>query len=200
MAAAKKQKPESKKKVITPAAKIKKQKAAKATDGEATEGEKTAGAAVAAIGHNTRIPSAKEVAGYFKRLDAVFTSKNEANAKHMSDIKGIYEEAAGKFGVSRKLVRRLYAKKNAEEAFQDEIDELEPKEKDDLDRIMLGAAKAFGDDSPFGVWLKANVSRDEKDFDEVETKPAPVVKTAAQAALESIESDERAIKGEQTAH
>lgn len=206
--AAKKQKSGSTKKVLKKGGG--KKKSVAAANGN-TEGEENAKAATAAIGHNTRIPKASEMTGYFSRLDALMTAKNEANAKYMSDIKAVYEEAANKFGSSRKLMRRLYAKKKAEDAFAEEMAELEVKERDDMDRLMLGALRAFGpnedenlESTPFGDWLAATIKRDEKDFDEV-TKPAAEVvkaaeKTPAAAALEKIEADERAIQKEQTTH
>lgn len=174
------------------AAKTSKKKIKPAPKGKAA----SPGPADQSPGANLKIPTQKELEGFIKRLDDLWTQKGEANARYMSDIKAVYEEAANKFGCGRKIIRVIYGKKRAEESFADTVAEYENKDKDDMDRIMAGAAKLFGDDSPFGAWL--NAQGKVKGVEHVPDKPKNTGKTAAEAAADAIAAEER--EAAQTTH
>lgn len=182
MAAAKKEK-KPKNKISKPP------KAAKEKKAKAADGKSAAGAADSSIGHNSKVPTQKDLEGYFGRLDNLHVQKNEANARYMSDIKGVMEEAANKFGCGRKIVRIIYNKKRAEEAFADNVAEFENKDRDDMDRIMAGAAKLFGEDTAFGAWLTAQGNV--KGVETTHAEEPKEEKTPAQAAQEAFEKDQR---------
>lgn len=155
------------------------------------------GADTSQIGHNSRVPDKKELAPFFNRLETLHEQKAAKNAEFMSDIKGVYEDAANKLGVSRKVFRTLFQKKRSEESFADWLAELEQKETDDADRLMAGCATAFGKDTPFGAWAAAQGEvrgKTAKQIDEVQPPPTKIVETAAQAAAR-IMKEEDAKKG-----
>ena len=179
-----------------PAAK-KKKAAASAPD---TGGVVSQTGSTAGIGHNTKVPAAKDLAAFKKRLDKLHEEKAEKNAAFMADIKAVYGEMASKFGVSRKIARMFYAKGRSEEAFAEAMAEFETKESEDFDRLTLAGAKAFGEDTGFGAWLNAQVrlgelgtpgDAEEEDDDVLETQPATIVKPQplAEAMKDAIEAD-----------
>jgi uncharacterized protein (UPF0335 family) len=144
------------------------------------------------IGHNTKIPSKKDLSGFMVRLDKLHEEKAEKNAAFMSDIKGIYGEMAAKFGVSRKISRMFYGIAKSQESLADQMAEFEKKEKDDMDRL-IAAGQSFGSDTPFGAWCIAQgditVEEDAPTAEIVTDNKVVPIKTVAQAAADAIAAD-----------
>ena len=144
------------------------------------------------IGHNTKIPTKKELEGFKSRLDKLFEEKAEKNATFMSDIKGVYGEMASKFGTSRKIARMFYNIAKSQESLADEFAEFEAKEREDMDRL-IAAGQSFGKDTPFGAWCLAQGEieiPDDAPKAEI-VQPAPK-QSAAEAALAAIENENKA--------
>lgn len=175
-------------------AKQKKQKVAKPPKKAAAPKAAAPGPANQSIGANSRIPTKKEMEGFFNRLDRLFEAKASKNAEFMTDIKAVYEEASSKLGVSRKVFRLYFGKYQSENRFADTLAELEPKETDDVDRLMA-AGQAFGEDTPFGAYCVAQGGLREganaAAHDEVQPPPSKLIKAEAAPAA----NDDPAARG-----
>ena len=159
-----------KKAAAKPAAKPKKEKAEKKP--------KVAKAAAAEIGHNSRIPTLKELQPYFKRLDTLFEQMASKRGEFMIDIKTVRGEAASGLGVSRAIFNMYYDKYRAEERFAERLADLEPNQQDDMDRLMAAGQK-FGADTPFGAYCiaqgKVRPGANAEAHDEVQPPPSKLV-------------------------
>lgn len=117
-----------------------------------TGGAKQAGDALAGEGHNTLIKT-KEVADFFKKLDNIHDKKESENAKHMADIKALYDQAASECGVSRAVFREVYSEHRHQTKLADKYKEWDEEKRDGHDRLMAAAA-SFGN-TPFGIYAQA---------------------------------------------
>lgn len=160
-------------------ASTKKKKKAKA--GPVTKAPKAPGAPAATegIGHNTKIPGANEITRCKARVAKLKEQKAEANAKFMSDIKGVYQEYGDRWGMKIASVRTVMDKAEAEEAFNNMLREADSKKRHDMHRLMAGAAEAFPEDSPMGAWCRAQAEvldeliENEPEAEEPEEEPKP---------------------------
>ncbi len=123
------------------------------------------------IGHNSTgavIPK-RQMKEFFDRLDRISDAKETDNAKHMADIKAVYDEAKDKLGVKSKLVRMYYQKHRAELKFDAAMEAFDANERDDADRLMAAGA-SFGEQSPFGRWCLAQGEKRTGTEDEVDQR------------------------------
>lgn len=103
-------------------------------------------------GHNSLIKT-KELEDAFKRFDRVFDKRETAVAEANADIKALYEEIAGKLGVTRKTLRKVVTEYRHQGKLAEQYREADQTDKDDHDRLMA-AASSFGN-TPFGLYAAA---------------------------------------------
>jgi hypothetical protein len=108
------------------------------------------------IGHN-RVPSEREMRGFFSRLDRLHDDMAVAAANIRTDIKSVYSEASSKLGVTKAAFKRHYGRYKQERAFEAWLADQDERVRDDNDRLMVAAAKAFGD-TPFGRYCESQAT------------------------------------------